>query len=167
MASVVSGQTVVHSESTNPSSTALPRNWLSDMGWPNWLVSLTLGAALVPSDVPRSRLGLDAAPGAPPPPRLEQPARASAATTTAPAAAVSARSRVRDRERRPGGAESGEVNLATMLPRLLRGVVASGADGSLVQDEGGRTGAGSGAAGFAAASPAAGWPAASPAAGWA
>src|SRR6202012_1759137 len=105
MASVVSGQTLVHSESTNPSSTALPRNWLSDMGWPNWLVSLTLGAALVPSDVPRSRLGLDAAAlelgeaaaGGPPPPLLEQPARASAATTTAPAAAVSARSRVRDR----------------------------------------------------------------------
>src|ERR1700742_2620377 len=135
MASVVSGQTVVHSESTKLSSTALPRNWLSDMAWPNWLVSLTLGAAGRPSEVPRSRLGLDAAAlelgeaaawlALPP---LEQPARASAAATTAPAAAVSTRSR----ERHPGLGESGEVNLATMLPRLLRRVVASDADGVVV-----------------------------------
>ena len=61
MASVVSGQTVVHSESTNPITTALPRNCWSDMGWPNWLVSFTLGAGVRPSDVPWSRLGLAAA----------------------------------------------------------------------------------------------------------
>src|ERR1700761_8465066 len=99
MASVVSGQTVVHSESTNDSSTALPRNWLSDIGWPNWLVSLTSGAALLPSEVPRSRLGLEAAPLGPgaaaawlpplPPLPPEQPASARAAAVTAPAAATS------------------------------------------------------------------------------
>src|SRR6201996_3446456 len=58
MLCVVSGQTVVHSESSNPSITTLPRNWLSDIGWPNWLVSRKSGAVTPPSDEPRSRLGL-------------------------------------------------------------------------------------------------------------
>src|ERR1700759_4763682 len=163
MARVVSGQTVVHSESTNASTPALPRNWLSDMAWPNWLVSVTLGAALVPSDVPRSRFGLEAAAlelgeaaAELPLPPLEQPARARAAATTAPPAAVSTRRRA-GRAGRPGRAgfrpvrlrrtwfrRSGEVSLATMVPRLLRGVVVGGADVGPVQDEeDGRVGAGS------------------------
>src|ERR1700742_3084517 len=58
MLCVVSGQTVVHCESSNPSITTLPRNWLSDIGWPNWLVSRKSGAATSPIDEPRSRLGL-------------------------------------------------------------------------------------------------------------
>ena len=58
MLCVVSGQTVVHSESSNPSMTTLPRNWLSDMCWPNWFVRLISGAGWLFSEVPRSRLGL-------------------------------------------------------------------------------------------------------------
>ena len=54
---VVSGQTVVHSESSNASMTTLPRNWLSDIGWPNWLTSLMSGAGCAPSELPRSRFG--------------------------------------------------------------------------------------------------------------
>src|SRR5215467_12331302 len=61
MLCVVSGQTVVHSESSNPSITTLPRNWLSDMCWPNWFVRLISGAGWLFSDVPRSRLGLASA----------------------------------------------------------------------------------------------------------
>ncbi len=58
MLCVVSGQTVVHSESSNDSMTTLPRNWLSDIGWPNWFVSRKSGAGRDPSEEPRSRLGL-------------------------------------------------------------------------------------------------------------
>src|SRR6185437_5208448 len=58
---VVSGQTVVHSESSKPSRTTRPRNWLSDIGWPNWLTSLKSGAALPPRELPRSRLGFSIA----------------------------------------------------------------------------------------------------------
>jgi len=58
MLCVVSGQTVVHSESSNDSMTTLPRNWLSDIGWPNWFVSRKSGAGSDPSEEPRSRLGL-------------------------------------------------------------------------------------------------------------
>jgi len=54
---VVSGQTVVHSESSKPSMTILPRNWLSDIGWPNWFTSLMSGAGCRPSELPRSRFG--------------------------------------------------------------------------------------------------------------
>src|SRR6202035_5699363 len=54
---VVSGQTVVHSESSKDRMTTLPWNWLSDIGWPNWLTSLTSGAGLLLSEVPVSRLG--------------------------------------------------------------------------------------------------------------
>ena len=61
MLCVVSGQTVVHSESSNASMTTLPRNWLSDIGWPNWLRSRKSGAGLSPSEDPRSRLGLSIA----------------------------------------------------------------------------------------------------------
>src|SRR6478609_9320959 len=61
MLCVVSGQTVVHSESSNASMTTLPRNWLSDIGWPNWLRSRKSGADLPPSEDPRSRLGLSIA----------------------------------------------------------------------------------------------------------
>src|SRR6266516_5934827 len=61
MLCVVSGQTVVHSESSNASMTTLPRNWLSDIGWPNWLRSRKSGAGLPPSEDPRSRLGLSIA----------------------------------------------------------------------------------------------------------
>src|SRR6266487_3364116 len=61
MLCVVSGQTVVHSESSNASMTTLPRNWLSDIGWPNWLRSRKSGAAFPPSEDPRSRLGLSIA----------------------------------------------------------------------------------------------------------
>src|SRR6266581_1851924 len=59
--SSVSGQTLVHSESSNASMTTLPRNWLSDIGWPNWLRSRKSGAAFPPSEDPRSRLGLSIA----------------------------------------------------------------------------------------------------------
>src|SRR6266550_792292 len=58
MLCVVSGQIVVHSESSNASMTTLPRNWLSDIGWPNWLRSRRSGAGLPPSEDPGSRLGL-------------------------------------------------------------------------------------------------------------
>src|SRR5512140_1686590 len=61
MLCVVSGQIVVHSESSNASMTTLPRNWLSDIGWPNWLRSRKSGAGLLPSEDPRSRLGLSIA----------------------------------------------------------------------------------------------------------
>src|SRR5215469_13761830 len=61
MLCVVSGQTVVHSESSNPRITTLPRNWLSDIGWPNWFVSLMSGAGVLPSEEPRSRLGFASA----------------------------------------------------------------------------------------------------------
>src|SRR3984885_5284560 len=54
---VVSGQTVVHSESLNARMTTRPRNWLSDIGWPNWLTSLMSGAFSPSSELPRSRLG--------------------------------------------------------------------------------------------------------------
>src|SRR5579859_789856 len=57
MLCVVSGQTVVHCESSKPSMTTLPRNWLSDIGWPNWLTSLMSGAGAEFSELPRSRLG--------------------------------------------------------------------------------------------------------------
>src|SRR6185437_13059416 len=58
---VVSGHTVVHSESSKDSTTTRPRNWLSDIGWPNWLTSLKSGAGLLPSEEPRSRLGFSIA----------------------------------------------------------------------------------------------------------
>src|ERR1700722_9434308 len=58
---VVSGQTVVHSESSKDSMTTLPRNWLSDICWPNWLTSVRLGAGLSPAEEPRSRLGFSIA----------------------------------------------------------------------------------------------------------
>src|ERR1700759_3676500 len=61
MLCVVSGQTVVHSESSKASMTTLPRNWLSDIGWPNWLCSRKAGAGLLPSEEPRGRLGLSIA----------------------------------------------------------------------------------------------------------
>src|SRR5579863_5720009 len=57
MLCVVSGQTVVHFESSKPSMTILPRNWLSDIGWPNWLTSLMSGAGREFSELPRSRFG--------------------------------------------------------------------------------------------------------------
>ena len=57
MLCVVSGQTVVHSESSNDSMTTLPRNWLSDIGWPNWFTSAMSGAGSEPSELPRSRFG--------------------------------------------------------------------------------------------------------------
>src|SRR3984957_2146918 len=56
-----SGQTSVHSASMKDSTTTLPRNWLSDICWPNWLVSVKTGAFLLPSDPPRSRLGFASA----------------------------------------------------------------------------------------------------------
>src|SRR5258707_15400541 len=58
MLCVVSGQIVVHWESSNASTTTLPRNWLSDIGWPNWFCKRKSGAGRAPSEVPRSRLGL-------------------------------------------------------------------------------------------------------------
>src|SRR5215472_15770374 len=61
MLCVVSGQMLVHSESSNASMTTLPRNWLSDIGWPNWLRSRKSGAGCPPSEDPRSRLGLSIA----------------------------------------------------------------------------------------------------------
>src|SRR5689334_252820 len=61
MLCVVSGQTVVHSESSKASMTTLPRNWLSDIGWPNWFRSLKSGAGFPPSEEPRSRFGLSSA----------------------------------------------------------------------------------------------------------
>src|SRR5580692_5897279 len=91
---VVSGQTVVHSESSKDSMTTRPRNWLSDIGWPNWLTSLMSGAGLPPSEVPRSRLGFSMAAalaeftgGCPAAwdPAEEQPATARAAMTARPA----------------------------------------------------------------------------------
>ncbi len=61
MLCVVSGQTVVHSESSKASITTLPRNWLSDIGWPNWLTSRKSGAGTPPRELPRSRFGLASA----------------------------------------------------------------------------------------------------------
>src|ERR1700753_3116203 len=58
---VVSGQTSVHSGSSKDSMTTRPRNWLSDIGWPNWLTSLKSGAGLLSLEVPRSRLGVSIA----------------------------------------------------------------------------------------------------------
>src|SRR5579875_1285004 len=58
---VVSGQIVVHSESVNARMTTLPRNWFSDIGWPNWFTSVMSGAGALPSEEPRSRLGLASA----------------------------------------------------------------------------------------------------------
>src|ERR1700744_5498142 len=92
---VVSGQTVVHSESSKDSRTTRPRNWLSDIGWPNWVTSLTSGAGLLPRGVPRSRVGVSIAAAFPgfaagcpvawDPDDDEQPATASAAMTATPA----------------------------------------------------------------------------------
>ena len=42
----MSGQMVVHSESAKARMTTLPRNWLSDIGWPNWFTSRKSGAGL-------------------------------------------------------------------------------------------------------------------------
>src|SRR5262249_21615227 len=102
MLSVVSGQTVVHSESSKDSRMTLPRNWLSDIGWPNWFVSRKSGAGALPRELPRSRFGFRSAaaaaldmPGPPDPPGAaddpddEQPASraavVSAATAVSPA----------------------------------------------------------------------------------
>src|SRR6516162_6407536 len=71
MLCAVSGHTVVHSESWNDSMTTLPRNWLSDIGWPNWFSRAMSGAGCPPSELPRSRFGFisaapdTAAPGMP------------------------------------------------------------------------------------------------------
>ena len=61
MLTVVSGQIVVHSELTNARMTTLPRNWCSDMSWPNWLRSAMSGAGWPPSELPGSRTGLASA----------------------------------------------------------------------------------------------------------
>src|SRR5580692_8151062 len=98
MLCVVSGQTVVHSESSKPSMTTLPRNWLSDIGWPNWLTSLMSGADRESSELPRSRFGfisaaLEAGLACMPPSELVllalAPHPASAASTLSRAAAAS------------------------------------------------------------------------------
>ena len=68
MLAVVSGQTVVHRASTNASTTARPRNWLSDTRLPSWLVSVNPGAASPGSAVPGSTAPLP--PPAPPGPWL-------------------------------------------------------------------------------------------------
>jgi len=57
MLAVVSGQMVVHCESVNARMTTLPRNWRSDVGWPNWLTSRKPGAGCAPSEVPGSGPG--------------------------------------------------------------------------------------------------------------
>src|SRR5579859_5168349 len=59
MLCVVSGQTVVHSESSKPSRMTLPRNWLSDIACPNWFTSRKSGAGEFPTEVPRSMFGFD------------------------------------------------------------------------------------------------------------
>jgi transposase len=61
MLAVVSGQMVVHCESVNARITTLPRNWRSDIGWPNWLTSRKPGAGPPLSEVPVSRSGFAAA----------------------------------------------------------------------------------------------------------
>src|SRR6266702_1494769 len=61
MLTVLSGHTVVHSESTNATTTALPRNWRSETCEPNWLVSVKPGAAVPGRVVPGSTSGLEAA----------------------------------------------------------------------------------------------------------
>src|SRR5215469_5812757 len=75
--------------------TTLPRKSLSDIRWPNWLVSEKFGAGMPCSDVPGSRLGFAAAsfccaavlpaPDVPPcplaPVAAPQPATAAAPTT--------------------------------------------------------------------------------------
>ena len=87
MLTVVSGQTVVHSESTKARTTTLPRNWLSDMGWPNWLTSRMSGAARLPSEVPGSRSGLAAAACACAPPIGPIPGAVAVLPALAPQAA--------------------------------------------------------------------------------
>ena len=57
MLTVLSGQIVVHSESTKARTTALPRNWLSETREPNWLVSVKPGAAVPGRRVPGSTSG--------------------------------------------------------------------------------------------------------------
>src|SRR5262245_5898874 len=101
MLSVVSGHTVVHSESSKDSRMTLPRNWLSDIGWPNWLVSRKSGALALPRELPRSRFGFCAAaasafdmpvppcpPGAADDPDEQAPSKAAAATSAAAASPV-------------------------------------------------------------------------------
>ena len=61
MLTVVSGHTVVHWESTNARMTALPRNWLSAIRWPNWFSSRISGAGWPPRELPVSSAGLFAA----------------------------------------------------------------------------------------------------------
>src|SRR6185437_9325407 len=61
MLTVLSGQIVVHSESTNARTTAWPRNWRSETGAPNWLVSVKPGAAVPGRRVPGSTSGFAAA----------------------------------------------------------------------------------------------------------
>jgi len=46
MLTVVSGHTVVHSESTNARMTTLPRNCCSDIRWPNWFEQRDAGRGL-------------------------------------------------------------------------------------------------------------------------
>src|SRR6266480_3318943 len=79
MLTVVSGHTLVHSESTNASTTALPRNWLSAIRWPNWFSSRMSGARTPPSELPGSSAGLFAA-CIPP----ERPALSAAGAPEAP-----------------------------------------------------------------------------------
>lgn len=57
IAAVVSGHSVVHSESSNASSTTLPRNDRKDTGSPNWSLSVKLGAGRS-NAVPGSNSGL-------------------------------------------------------------------------------------------------------------
>src|SRR5260370_10759924 len=98
MLCVVSGQTVVHSEASKPSMTTLPRNRLSDIGWPNWLTSVRSGAGREFSELPRSRFGfisaaLEAGLACMPPSELvllaPAPHPASAVSTLTRAAAAS------------------------------------------------------------------------------
>src|SRR5260370_12531000 len=98
MLCVVSGQTVVHCESSKPSMTTLPRNRLSDIGWPNWLTSVMSGAGREFSELPRSRFGfisaaLEAGLACMPPSELvllaPAPHPASAVSTLSRAAAAS------------------------------------------------------------------------------
>src|ERR1700728_5041408 len=92
MLCVVSGQMVVHSESATASITTRPRNWLSDITWPNWFVSLMSGADWSPSVEPRSRFGLASAAAIAEalPACCDEDGEPQPATTTAAAAASSA-----------------------------------------------------------------------------